>query len=241
MKPLSELDDTASETERGLAQLFSAAERYRPNPLRKRRTLVQVRLMLGARSKPLWQPAAVAALLVAGSAAAAVVGHHWLGNPSEQPPLVPQETSSVAKATHHGAEVEPALVAAPDNEPKVEETSPAPKAEAPLPRAPKAPVPKAAKPPAHTSKHAAAGEDPTRVVEALRALRKDGDPARAQSLLRQYMKANPRGALSEEALALTVEAAHARHDPKAKGYARRYLARYPSGRHTALARRVLAE
>ena len=55
------------------------------------------------------------------------------------------------------------------------------------------------------------------------------------------MQANPQGALSEEALALSIEAAHARKDPAAKSHARRYLARYPAGRQRRLAERVLAE
>jgi hypothetical protein len=88
---------------------------------------------------------------------------------------------------------------------------------------------------------AMAGEDPMRVAEALRALRKEGDPERAQGLLADYLKTNPRGALSEEALALTIEAAHTRADPRAKAYARRYMARYPQGRHQALAQRVLKQ
>jgi outer membrane protein assembly factor BamD (BamD/ComL family) len=79
------------------------------------------------------------------------------------------------------------------------------------------------------------------VVQAIRALRQQGDAAKAQGLLKDYMKKNPDGVLSEEALALSIEAAHTRKDPKAKAYARRYLARYPGGRHSGFAQRVLAE
>jgi len=46
--------------------------------------------------------------------------------------------------------------------------------------------------------------------------------------------------LVEDALALSIEAAAARKDPRAAEYARRYLARYPSGRFRGMAERVLA-
>jgi hypothetical protein len=85
-----------------------------------------------------------------------------------------------------------------------------------------------------------AGEDPSQVAEAVRALRKQGDAARAQALLDQYLKANPRGALAEDALALSIEAAAARKDPRATDYARRYLAKYPNGRFKTVAERVLS-
>jgi hypothetical protein len=78
------------------------------------------------------------------------------------------------------------------------------------------------------------------VAEAVRALRKQGDAAKAQALLDQYLRSNPRGALAEDALALSIEAAAARKDPRAADYARRYLARYPNGRFRAVAERALS-
>jgi outer membrane protein assembly factor BamD (BamD/ComL family) len=73
------------------------------------------------------------------------------------------------------------------------------------------------------------------VLEAVRALRKRGDAARAQVLLDEYLSENPGGALTEDALALAIEAAAARHDPRAKDYARRYLTRFPNGRFKSVA------
>jgi hypothetical protein len=61
-----------------------------------------------------------------------------------------------------------------------------------------------------------------------------------QALLAQYLKSNPRGALAEDALALSIEAAVARKDARAADYARRYLARYPNGRFRVQAERALA-
>jgi hypothetical protein len=84
------------------------------------------------------------------------------------------------------------------------------------------------------------GEDPTLVLQAIRALRQDGDPARASTLLGRYLGAHPRGLLAEDALALSIEAADARHDPgAAASLGRRYLAEYPSGRYRALAQRAV--
>src|SRR6478752_578427 len=82
-------------------------------------------------------------------------------------------------------------------------------------------------------------EDATHVVQAIQALRTERDPARAQALLNEYLKANPRGALSGDALALSIEAASAQHDPRAAEYARRYLASFPKGKYRDLAKRAL--
>jgi hypothetical protein len=101
-------------------------------------------------------------------------------------------------------------------------------------------VPSADKPSERRVEKPRAGEDPSQVAEAVRALRKQGDPARAQALLDRYLRSNPRGALAEDALALAIEAAAARKDPRAADYARRYLARYPHGRFRSVAERALA-
>jgi hypothetical protein len=80
------------------------------------------------------------------------------------------------------------------------------------------------------------GEDPTLVLEAIRALRTQGDAARASALLSEYLRAHPRGVLSEDALALSIESAIARHDSRAAAdLGRRYLAQFPNGRYRAFA------
>jgi hypothetical protein len=79
-------------------------------------------------------------------------------------------------------------------------------------------------------------EDPTPVLEAIRALRSSGDAARASALLSAYLRAYPGSVLSEDALALSIEAAVARHDPRsAAELERRYLARFPNGRYKSFA------
>jgi hypothetical protein len=93
--------------------------------------------------------------------------------------------------------------------------------------------------------HAADGEharptsDSELVHSAVKALRRDGDPALAARLLDENRKRYPDGPLAEEALSLQIEAALALHDPRARAFAREYVARYPSGRYLSIAQRAL--
>lgn len=79
------------------------------------------------------------------------------------------------------------------------------------------------------------------VVRAVRALRRDGDPALAARLLDEYRARRSGGPLGEEVLALQIEAAVANADPRAARFAREYLTRYSAGRYADTARRALAE
>jgi len=74
----------------------------------------------------------------------------------------------------------------------------------------------------------------------MRSLRQEGRPDSAAKQLDEYMRRYPSGALAEEALALSVEAATQRGDARAKELAERYLARYPSGRFRRAAERARA-
>jgi hypothetical protein len=85
----------------------------------------------------------------------------------------------------------------------------------------------------------AATEDTTPVLQAVRALRVEANPARARRLLAGYLERNPDGSLVEEALAMSIEAAVAHGDDDASALARRYLRRYPSGHFSTLARQTL--
>ena len=77
-------------------------------------------------------------------------------------------------------------------------------------------------------------------MEAMRALRVERNPGRARQLLGRYLEQYPNGALAEEALALSLEAAVARGDGDAAALAARYLKLYPAGPFNALARQTLA-
>ena len=86
----------------------------------------------------------------------------------------------------------------------------------------------------------AASEPASLVFGAMQALRREGRPDRAAKLLDEYRRRYPSGALSEEALALSVEAATLRGDPRAKALADSYLARYPRGQFHEAAERARA-
>jgi len=160
--------------------------------------------------------------LVAGTAGA-VIARRWIapargGVPaSAGAALAP---SAMRPATTTPIPALPALPAAPAADAIVE--SPAPK---PLPRnAPRklvSPAPSAA----------SVARERTEVLDALVALRREHDPARAGTLLARYLLAHPRGALREEALALAIEAADARGD-RAAGelLSKTYEDEFPAGR-----------
>jgi hypothetical protein len=84
-----------------------------------------------------------------------------------------------------------------------------------------------------------ASEDASAVAAAMRALRVEKDPARARALLARYLGEHPNGALAEEALAMTIEAALAHRDTDVSVLAARYLRLYPLGSFAALARDAL--
>ena len=66
------------------------------------------------------------------------------------------------------------------------------------------------------------------------------DPARARVLLGRYLQEHPNGALAEEALAMSIEAAVAAHDGEAPALARRYLRSYPAGPFRSVALQALS-
>ena len=82
-------------------------------------------------------------------------------------------------------------------------------------------------------------DDPSWVVDAIRALRQEHDPIAAKKLLSEYLTVCPNGALSEEALALSIEAAVESADPDALKLAARYLEEFPSGQFRRAAELVM--
>ena len=219
MERLVETRETASAAEVELIDLIASAEPVRVSDLGKKRSLGAVyhRHHQRRRTTRFAMRLAMAAgvLLVAGAATAAVFGVRWRAHP-----VPAQEVVALAPAPHH--------VARPLRAPVAE--LPAPPEEAPAP----APVP---------SVHHARlvrSEDPSLVVSAIQALRQDHDPGRASRLLAAYLRTYPRGALVEEAVALSFEAADARKSPAASAFAQRYLRDYPQGRFRIAAERLLA-
>jgi hypothetical protein len=222
---MKRLLDEADPTLGALTALVASAERHQTSPFAKRH--VQSRLLRaledGRAGAPrrLLRPAllALGGLFVAASAAAG--GYTLLASSKKSEPVAPMASVAPPRSDSH--------------QPRKPTHVPTPAA---LP--PAEPAPAVESPSAKRIDKPRAGEDPSQVAEAVRALRKQGDAARAQALLDQYLRANPRGALAEDALALSIEAAAARKDPRAADYARRYLARYPNGRFRGVAERALS-
>ena len=83
-------------------------------------------------------------------------------------------------------------------------------------------------------------DDAMLLVEATRALRVERDPRRARALASRYLEGQPGGALADEALAISIEAAVVLRDPDAALLSARYLRRFPHGSFRGLAERTLA-
>jgi hypothetical protein len=178
------------------------------------------------RAKLLLRPMVVGGLLLAAGATVAMVGRSRMA--PEPRGVLPEATRRepiaarpIGRATTEQAEVE----AAPASPPKPSAAPPARSISRPASTA-RTRVPTAV-------------EDPAYVGGALRVLRTDHDPARALQLLAKYLKTYPRGMLSEEALALSIEAAMDLGSPSAATFAQRYLKEYPNGRFREAALQAL--
>jgi hypothetical protein len=214
---MKRLLDEADSAHGALTELLRSAEPLQTSPFAKRHVQSRIARALegGVGKRLILRPALLGAGALSIAATAAAAGYSWLAPVVHEQPAAPEV--------------------------KVAPSAPAPRAMTPPPRPASVESVPTVEP--SSTKHEAkprAGEDPSQVAEAVRALRKQGDAARAQALLDQYLRANPHGALAEDALALSIEAAAARKDPRAADYARRYLARYPSGRFRGVAERALS-
>jgi hypothetical protein len=217
VEPLNQVKNASGETEAQLIDLLSAAA---PTALPESQKRASLQAILTpkpervARGFLLARPALVFGflLLVAGVSTAATVGARWMKRKTAEqtaptpPPVAP------APPVH----ARPAAISAPTEL-------------APAPEAPAVEIAKLAAPAASRS-HAARGENPSALMEAVKALRQDQDPARASRLLRDYLRLYPRGSLSEEARALSIEAARAQGSPNTVELADEYLRLYPHGR-----------
>lgn len=201
----------------------SAAEPLASSPERQARILARVlerRRPRRSLSRFFLRPAfAAALLLLAGltTAAATMAPRLRWGQNAELPAAAPPR--AVLPSPRSSAPAGPAF-----------EPLDAPAPVEPVVRPMRRPAPRA---------RLAAGESPSRVVAAVRALRSDHDPERAQRLAVDYLRVYPRGALAEEALAVAIEAAALRGDPQAAQLSARYLRQYPGGRFRRVAEQAL--
>lgn len=233
--------------------LLRGAEPYRAPAGRKQR----VQLRLGhapRRTAPLVLRLAVMAFVLCGFAAvvSAALGHwpDWMAHAYErvvgEPPAGRAPVLARGRAARHAS---PSSALAPPAEQ-------APPAEIAVPAAEASPAPAVVAAPGErrashdaiasprTRRPAAApvpptSEDASAVAAAMRALRVEKDPARARGLLSRYLAEHPNGALAEEALAMSIEAAIAHHDTDVAALAGRYLRLYPQGSFQTLARNAV--
>jgi hypothetical protein len=220
--------------------LLRATPPYRAPAGRKQRVQLSLGQSAARRAPLLLRPVIVAGVLVGcGAFASAALGpwrgwmaraHEWLAPSSAVATATPPDArghgqgrrAAVAGEERASAEPSPTLASAP-----------APAFVAPVGRDTVAP-------PSHPrhAPSAAAGEDTSVVLEAMRALRLERNPVRARVLLARYLDRHPTGTLAEEALAMSIEAAVAHHDADAAALGARYLRLYPSGPFHALARQT---
>ena len=229
MERLIQSKGSSTRAEAELAELVEACEPVVISDARKRRSLSAVynRHHERRRTVRFGVRAAMTAglLLMAGAATAAVFGARFNLLARAPQPIV----LTPAPAARHVAHARRAELA-----PLAELEAPA-EVESPPELGPPAPP----APPVHRAR-SVKSEDPSLVVSAIQALRQDRDPERAGRLLAAYLRTHPRGALAEEAVALSIEAADGRHSPAAASFALRYLKEYPQGRFRSAAERVLA-
>jgi TolA-binding protein len=225
MKRLREEDAAAGTVEREAIDLLRAARPLEVSPLARARVRERRSREPAARLPWLLRPVVVVACLVVGATVAgASLGVRLFArrHPAEAPAPV------VARAPAPAAPSAPIVIAEPPAAAPV--AAPEPRAR-PARHIAKAAAPVAAPP--------APADDPTLVAAALRALRREHDAARAGALVEEYLGKWPAGALTEEAMALAVEAAAARHDARAADWAQRYLRRFPNGRFRDVVSRSL--
>ena len=212
--------------------LLHGAEPYSVPASLKRK--VRVRLVEAAprrRIPVLLRAAIVAGVLAIVAVSLAAVGHVWQKAPASRPAKLAVHTPSasapvgvggheldvVARASELAAPVASSAVGSPKH--GAADVHADPRRE--LPR------------------DAASVTEASLVYDTARALRNEGDKARAARVLDDYFKRYPHGALAEEAQALAIEIAVARGDARAKSLASRYLSTYPTGHFRAKAERVL--
>lgn len=245
MHPLKQQGEPRFPLEADALALLRSAERYEPPPGQKQR--VSARLLArgsAGRGRVIRAPLVFAVLLCAAGASAAASG-----------PWIAREVRALVQATH--TEAAPAKVAAKARTmtriAPVAAAAPALAVEAAQPAAaevaPPAPALEAVRDKRDVREEAARvartrvsaeSEAGSLVFGAMQALRREGQPERAAKLLDDYRRRYPKGALAEEALALSVEAAVQRGDPRAKSLAESYLARFPNGQFRQAAERARA-
>lgn len=250
MKRLRDETDSTDPTVAAAGRLLSQVRPWSESEVRAQRVRRALeRKVPGSRFRGILLGLAVVFGL-AGSAAAAVGAAKWLSRATEEVETAP--SSGISRATGpdngkaespvHGArDSSSAAIGAPASSSNSSQSAPL-KASTSATTSPRA----TSATPKNQISRSAAGATPTpslseaRLVQgAVAALRSGEDPEKAERLLAEYRKNSTSGSLDEEALALSIEVALAKKDPRARDYARRYLRDYPQGKFKSLAERAL--
>jgi len=228
-----------------LVGLVRSTGPYKSPPGRKQRVLLSLGRSNAPRRAPLvLRPVIVVGVLLGcGALASAAIGpwRGWIGRAYER--LVPTVAPVAVSAEHARTRRLVAGHTMPVAAEALARTTPP--SESPLPDVAPADAPIAGREPIlppHLRREAppsvADDRETQAVLAGMRTLRVDHDPVRARALLARYLGRHPNGALAEEALALTIEAALAHQDDDAPGLGARYLRRYPGGPFKELALRA---
>jgi hypothetical protein len=256
--PLRRLVDAGSTAPGGdpdwAVDLVRTAPVHQPVPGRKQRLLLRLGRRRRAPAPLALRLAVVGGLLIGGGAvASAALGYlpRWVARVYEQ--IAPRHAIATATApAHHARPRNTATtvpVAAPAPAPVEGGADPIVAAPPPvaadpqpvaLPPAAERPAAKVRPSRAPSAAVGRADDDPSLVMRGMRALRREGDPARARALAERYLQSYPNGRLAEEALALAIEATLAHGDAEAQILGNRYLQRYPGGPFRDLALRAAA-
>jgi hypothetical protein len=227
---------------RGIDMVRSTAATS-PMPMARRRVWAAIEYQAGRarmrtpRLSRLRAFALIAALVLLGGTAGAVIGHRRMGDLMGRF-LNPVRPNASGEGSSARPRPRPRRTASRDATPRA--VAPAPDAEAPA-ASELVPAPSGAQ--RHRARtrssrivEAELAPSPAtlrdgQVLDAMVALRRDHDAARAQDLLARYLAGPSRGALREEALVLSIEAAEARGDgPRVDTLVQQYRASYPKGR-----------
>ncbi len=245
MKRLSDRSEPMSPIEAGAISLLRSVERYQPPPGLKQRVRARLLASRSAVRFRLIRPVIAGAFLLLAAGASAAIGGTW---------AVRQYLAARTSTTELAKQSQPTVVPVERTQgPSVREPEPSAISSAlGLPDSNSSPTvvgslrnarnnargtakaSEQAKPP----EPGKPSEQVKLVFDSMRALRRDGQPERAARLLDEYLRRYPGGALAEEALALSIEAASMLGEPRAKDLANRYLARYPNGQFQKAAERA---
>ena len=249
MKRLPEPYDVTDPNEDYASSLLKHARPLEPSAVRKRRVWSALERAPMKRPRTRVSGPAIAALVLFGAtAASATMPHLWRRFQTTREPEVAMEAPAAAEArratrrrTPPVAQVPPAVpVEVQVAEPAAPEPIVQPSDPAPIARVSNGPsvAKKTAPAKARTAEPIDPPASAALIVEAMRE-RRAGNLARARELSAEYRLKYPGGALQEEALALSIEAAAALGDDEAPRLAATYLQRFPRGRFRAQAERVV--